>query len=291
MDANVSYPLSGLSVNNMNNQLISRVETITPVLAEEYLRRNTNNRLLRKNIVSYYAAQMRNGQWMLNGEGIIFNEENVLVDGQHRLAAVVESGADVEMLVVRNADKNSFTTIDSGVSRKIQDTFYVKGIPNANKAASIISRYKRMCRSLAIMGNSGTAKQGDTPSRQDLLLEYSSDEEFWQEVVRFACSCWSTMRLMTATEIGGFASYLIKEKKHPMEKVFFFFEQLLKVDTPQSRTISLYRKRLIQNLTMNKRISPQYNQQLFAKVWNAFVEGRELSCVKWSEQERRVELI
>lgn len=267
----------------MSNQLILRVETITPVLAEEYLRRNTKNRQLRSNIVSYYASQMKNGQWMLNGEGIIFNDEGILVDGQHRLAAVMESGVNVEMLVVRNADKDSFTTIDSGVSRKIRDTFYVKGIPNANVVSSIIGRYKKLCSIKSIMGKVDGVKNHSKPSRQDLLREYLSDEEFWQEICRRAQTCYAAMRLMSQTEIGSISAYLIKERKHSSEKVFDFFEDLLKSDIPKSPMLALFRKRLVQDKLSNERIAPIYKQQLFTQVWNAYAQGRELKIVKWDK--------
>lgn len=267
----------------MSNQLISRVETITPVLAEEYLRRNTKNRQLRSNIVSYYASQMKNGQWMLNGEGIIFNEENVLVDGQHRLAAVVESGVNVDMLVVRNADKDSFTTIDSGVSRKIRDTFYVKGIPNANVVSSVIRRYKKLCSIKSVMGKVDGVKNDSKPSRQDLLREYLSDEEFWQEICRRAQTCYAAMRLMSQTEVGSISAYLIKERKHSPEKVFGFFEDLLKSDIPKSPMLALFRRRLVQERLSNERIAPIYKQQLFTQVWNAYAQGRELKIVKWDK--------
>lgn len=145
VDANVSYPLSALPYLPMSTQLISRVETITPVLTEEYLRHNTKNRQLRKNLVSFYAEQMRKGQWMLNGEAIIFNEQDTLVDGQHRLAAVIEADKGIDMLVVRNADKDSFATIDSGVSRKVQDTFYVKGIPSASGGIGYYRSLSQAC--------------------------------------------------------------------------------------------------------------------------------------------------
>ena len=267
----------------MSNQLISRVETITPVLAEEYLRRNTKNRQLRSNIVSYYASQMKNGQWMLNGEGIIFNDEGILVDGQHRLAAVMESGVNVEMLVVRNADKDSFTTVDCGISRKISDTFFVRGIPNANVVSSIIGRYKKLCSNKSFMGKVDGVKNDSTPSRHDLLREYFSDEEFWQEICRRAQKCYASMRLMSQTEVGGISAYLIKERKHSSEKVFDFFEDLLKSNSPKSPMLALFRKRLVQDKLSNERIAPIYKQQLFTQVWNAYAQGRELKIVKWDK--------
>lgn len=267
----------------MNIQLISRVETITPMLAEEYLKSNKNNRQLRKNIVAYYASQMRDGQWMLNGEAIIFNERGTLVDGQHRLAAVIEAGVNIDMLVVRNADKDSFATIDSGISRKITDTFYVKGIPNATNVAAIISRYCKLRNGRTAMGVPTSRKESNTPSRQDLLKIYSDNEDFWQDVCKFANCCYRPMRLMKATEIGGVVSFLILDKGHSQDIVMGFFEDLLIADLPKSKMLAAYRKKLISDMTSTTHLTAVYKQQLLIKVWNAYVDGREFTLMRWTE--------
>lgn len=266
----------------MSNQLISRVETITPVLAEEYLRHNTKNRQLRKNLVSFYAEQMRKGQWMLNGESIVFSEDGTLVDGQHRLAAVVEANLNVEMLVVKNVSPDSFATIDSGATRKIADTFYVKGIPNATHVASIIGKYLKLRREWTNL-TSGK-RDGGSASRQELLVEYSSDEEFWQDVVRFSNLCYSALRVMMVSEIGGYISYLIKEKKHDGSVVYGFFEDLLKTDIPKSKMLAALRRRLVADKNSTTHMGAIYKQQLIVKIWNLYAEGKETTCIRWIQE-------
>lgn len=285
VDANVSYPLSALPYLPMSNQLISRVETITPVLAEEYLRHNTKNRQLRKNLVSFYAEQMRKGQWMLNGEAIIFNEQGTLVDGQHRLAAVIEADKGIDMLVVRNADKDSFATIDSGVSRKVQDTFYVKGIPSASGVSAIIGRYLRLVAGLSIGKKVTGRKDANAMSRQDLLLEYAKDEDFWQEIVRFADSGYAMLRILAKSEIGGYVSYLIKSKGHDRDVVYGFFDELLRKDIPTSPMIAALRRRLINDRTATTHMGAVYRQQLITKIWNYHIQGKSTTYMRWNEEQ------
>lgn len=269
----------------MSNQLISRVETITPVLAEEYLRHNTKNRQLRKNLVSFYAEQMKKGQWMLNGEAIIFNEQGTLVDGQHRLAAVIEADKGIDMLVVRNADKDSFATIDSGVSRKVQDTFYVKGIPSASGVSAIIGRYLRLVAGLSIGKKVTGRKDANAMSRQDLLLEYAKDEDFWQEIVRFADSSYAMLRILAKSEIGGYVSYLIKSKGHDRDVVYGFFDELLRKDIPTSPMIAALRRRLINDRTATTHMGAVYRQQLITKIWNYHIQGKSTAYMRWNEEQ------
>lgn len=93
------------------------VEKITPAKALEYLKMNVNNyRKLSKAKVAIYAKDMSEGRWVLNGETIVFAENGILLDGQHRLAAVIQSGKTVEMTVVRGIN-NNVNLFDVGMSR------------------------------------------------------------------------------------------------------------------------------------------------------------------------------
>lgn len=97
------------------------VETITPDQAEKYLQLNTNNRHLRKLLVNQYAKDMTAGNWKLTHQGIAFNCDGTLLDGQHRLAAIVQSGATVEMLVARGIDSRSQLVMDDHAKRSAGD--------------------------------------------------------------------------------------------------------------------------------------------------------------------------
>ena len=96
-------------------------ETITPELAEVYLSRNAEGqRKINPNRVADYAADMGKGLWVANGEAVIFDDAGRLIDGQHRLSAIIRAGVPVEMLVVRGVEGKSFQTIDQGFSRTLK---------------------------------------------------------------------------------------------------------------------------------------------------------------------------
>jgi hypothetical protein len=95
----------------------SQVEMITPEVAERYLLSNTHNRHINAKAVTAMAEDMTSGRWVFNGDAIRFTSDGQLIDGQHRLSAIIEANVHVEMFVVRGLDKNAFTTIDAGRSR------------------------------------------------------------------------------------------------------------------------------------------------------------------------------
>ena len=63
-------------------------------LALELLKANSTNRELRNHVVEGYVDQMKKGQWREDtGETIKISKTGRLLDGQHRLNAIVKFGS------------------------------------------------------------------------------------------------------------------------------------------------------------------------------------------------------
>ena len=105
--------------------MYSEVVTVTPQLAAEWLKRNTDNRPLRKWHVEALAGAITRGEWVLSHQGVAFAEDGRLLDGQHRLAAIVKANTSVLMVVTRNVPEDAFKAIDQGVKRTLSDVFGV----------------------------------------------------------------------------------------------------------------------------------------------------------------------
>ena len=112
------------------------VERLTPELANEYLCKNPSNRKLSKAAVRRWADAMRAGHWQVNGESIKFNTADELVDGQHRLKAVVVSGVTIDSIVIRGLEKTAFETLDAGKGRSGGDCLYILDYKNPNALAA-----------------------------------------------------------------------------------------------------------------------------------------------------------
>ena len=102
---------------------------ITPAIAALMLQKNEGNRRVRKDVVDKYANEMLNGRWMENtGETIKIAKDGTLVDGQHRLLALMQSGVQLNMHVCTDMDKEVFHKIDQGAVRNGGDIFQIAGI-------------------------------------------------------------------------------------------------------------------------------------------------------------------
>ena len=64
---------------------------VTPEVAKNYLKYNTINRKESLRNVSFLTSQMLKGQFLENGESIVFDINNNLTDGAHRLKAIIKS--------------------------------------------------------------------------------------------------------------------------------------------------------------------------------------------------------
>lgn len=115
----------------------TEVMTITPAMAEKWLAGTTfKNRNVSITAVNRYANDIQNGQWMLNGESIIIDDNGNVIDGQHRLRAILKSGASIQSVVVRGIDAATFQTLDCGKKRNHGDVLSISGYANANLLAA-----------------------------------------------------------------------------------------------------------------------------------------------------------
>ncbi|MGW2238572.1 hypothetical protein ACWCWE_31920, partial [Streptomyces sp. NPDC001759] len=90
-----------------------QVVDVSPQLAADWLTRNTSNRPLSKSTVQHLAGQIQRGEWQLTHQGIAFDEDDVLIDGQHRLAAIVKAGVTVPLTVTHGVPRTAFTVMDT----------------------------------------------------------------------------------------------------------------------------------------------------------------------------------
>jgi len=119
------------------------VQTITPEDAQVLLKTNVNNRNLSRRRVEMYANDIKRGAWKLTGDSIKLAKnpktgEVRLIDGQHRLHAIVAAGIAVQTVVATGLQEDAFSVIDRGKTRSYNDVLNMSKIKNANTVASVI---------------------------------------------------------------------------------------------------------------------------------------------------------
>lgn len=176
----------------------AEVMLITPSMAREFLSHvdeGHKNRPVRPRVISQYARDMKNGDWLLTHQGIAFDENGYLRDGQHRLHAIIEADTPVLMLVTFGLSSCSYEGIDVGIKRNTRDVFALSDEKNQDVLYSsnsvfgmIRSLYKNAVNTNAVLSNaeikrfidefhsqitcvyySGITKRIGTPASKDVL--------------------------------------------------------------------------------------------------------------------------
>jgi hypothetical protein len=108
-------------------QPFNMVKQVTPEIAAKWLEGNTHNRPLNEAAIDRLVRDMQAGRWRLTHQGIAFDENDILIDGQHRLWAVVMSNVTVPMRVFFNESAANMAAVDTGHIRSNLDVMDLTG--------------------------------------------------------------------------------------------------------------------------------------------------------------------
>lgn len=145
-------------------------EFITPEAAADLLETNSNNRKLSKGTVQAYANDILAGNWDESvGVAISIDENGVLRDGQHRLAAIVLAGTGIHTWVCRNVSSDGI--YDNGRKRSNSDQISIlrEDFENIYKS----TRYISIARAL-ITQNKGDNRRKITPNE---IINFTEDHK------------------------------------------------------------------------------------------------------------------
>lgn len=112
-------------------------EFIDPERARQFLAANMRNRNPNPHREDAYARQMGNDEWLVTHQGIAFDWNGEMLDGQQRCAAIIKSGTTQYVLVVRNLNPDVRHVIDTGRPRSASDTLGISGFTYATKRAAM----------------------------------------------------------------------------------------------------------------------------------------------------------
>lgn len=110
---------------------------ITPALAKHLLEHhNPRNRMIRASRVRRLADDMAAGRFAINGATIVLDADYNVLDGQHRLTAIVESEVAVPIMVVVGVEPDAQKAMDITLSRRGSDALGLDGHPDRTIASA-----------------------------------------------------------------------------------------------------------------------------------------------------------
>ena len=119
---------------------------VTPAKARKWLEDSEGfpGRRISRQRVLLYAEDMREGRWRETPVPIQVTKDGVVIDGRHRLSALVEADVTLPFVVDTDADAESFPIIDSGKGRTGADMLNIAGFTSAGMLHSAIRLYMHL---------------------------------------------------------------------------------------------------------------------------------------------------
>lgn len=249
-----------------------RLETITPKKAAEFLKINTYNRPVREKHVKRLADAMLRGEWKLTGDTIKMNGAT-LVDGQHRLWAVVKSGVSIQSYIARGVSSDAYACIDQIAPRSVADHFGRDGEKHYT-ALSAAVRFVHCYR----LGEFRAPAQ--SPQQAQSILDELPQ---LRDSVHFVLS-------FRARGLGGpgpmSGMHCLMSLKDSDAAHEFWTRVLSGEGLTKSMPEWQIRNRMIENGTGHAKLRPLVIYAMTVKAWNAKRKGASLKFLRWTDEEK-----
>jgi hypothetical protein len=230
---------------------------------------NVNNRALREYKVRELAQIILDKQWRVTSQGISFDRNGGLSDGQHRLAACALAGVPITVRVTWGEDPQSFAVLDTGARRSASDILSINGQTNTSVLAAGAK--------LLFYLENGQPR----PSPEELLRLVTSREGL-QDAASIAQRVAGTLKTSSGACVA--AVYLIgRDSKHTLLLGEFLDRLIDGTGLKKNDPILLLRDGLIKKKLDQAVRGGQLRQihiaACFIKAWNAHVKRKPISML------------
>jgi hypothetical protein len=238
---------------------------ITPEMATAILAKDAPNRPIKKHNVNRYAKDMSNGWWKQTGESLVFDQDRQLVQGQHRLHAVIQSGMTIEFVVVCGVESVSQDVMDTGARRSLGDQLARRGEKNCTSLASAIVLTKAWMEDGRPHTNTGV-------SNIDLLQWFSDHGD-----------------LRRSTDVAASLARRIKYPTGMAAAIHYQMSLLSEVDADEFWNVLCLGTVVENSQPMAKSdrgsvMKPIQRAGLTIRAWNAWVTGSQIGLLRWAPQ-------
>lgn len=256
------------------------IETVTPEMAARLLGTMEGNRPLRQRAVQRYAREMLAGKWAVNGEAIKIARTGRLIDGQHRLSAVMMAKIPVQMCVVRGVDDSAIITLDTGVGRSFYDVGVIGGQSYAQAVGPIIRWWFKYL--------SGSPSVSNYPTHQE-MAQVLVDHPQITESAAFIAKL-KVVKSRCGAGVQGFVHSYASEA-YDRDMADLFMNDLNEgAQLPADSPIFALRRRLVDITPESKgRMDQSHVLAWTIKAWNAWVAGEKMKAVKWQSSGDKTE--
>lgn len=240
------------------------IKVITPEEANQLLARNRKNRPFSRRRAEWLSDLIQRGEWAFNGDMIRISKTGRLLDGQHRLSAIVRSGTPVRVGIVTDLPDDVFDLIDTGGrQRTAGDVLYMKGEQYYISVAAVA----RMAHIYFSTGNPVHGAPQHNPSVRQIESIIDRHPEIRESVKAIGRTNWCKKYLQM--RIGGFCHWVFHRDDADAAEPFFEILEHGNTSTRGSPAI-LLRDRLMEDRANKARLGDYYKVALIFKAFRLF---------------------
>jgi hypothetical protein len=277
----VKYPLAPMDLPLADRPTLEWM-AIIPAAAERWLQANKTNRSLRERQFTAQKRDMETGDWSVNGETVKVSrplkkgevedlpEGYILfLDGQHRFEACIESGKPFVTAVAYGLDPEARDTMDTGITRTMNDVLKMRGEALAPVVASVLRRVWMWDR--GDFKFTGSAR----PTHAELLALLQKERDAVFRAAEKGYHIRSGFRDVSPA-VAGTAYYLCA--KVAPEQAPEFYERLRDgAELPMGSPILALRNRLTKERTDRRSTIPHHQLALILKAWNNYRDDKGIT--------------
>lgn len=234
------------------------VVTVTPVLAQLLLLKNPINRPYSRRGRNELQQDMQSGRFVCNGESIVISRTGNVLDGQHRLDSVVQTGVPIEVVMVFGIEDQARYTIDTGRNKSVSNFLSMKGKEYTQIIGASMGYYLmwRQHNTFDLSHNAAPSKAA--------ILEACDRHQGIEESAAFTYPCMQTVR---AHAVLCFVHYMLWKKFGRTEADEFLTKIIFGEDLHRGHPIWYCRNRLHK---MDRTTRAHTKVELILKCWNAY---------------------
>lgn len=258
----------------INKRITLELANVDPDLAAAWLGDNHGNRNQRPRAVAAYSRDILNGDWLTTGESIKFDWDGRLIDGQHRLEAVVQTRRPIMVVVVRGLDPRVQGVLDTNAKRTAADALRFAGVTVQAKDIASVAR-------VAAAYESGKLRTALDQSKVDVThAETIAWHDANPDVVNAVALGARVARPIGATISGIGYAVLVLERIDGLAAVEFFTSMAEKRTNgngdPRKAVLDAFDK-----IRSQRRIpSAAESLAILFRGWNAWRAGTDLKVIR-----------
>ncbi len=248
-------------------EVTARVVTITPAMAESWLQSNVKNRKQRKDGIAAYARDIAAGKWLLTGDSLKFDWFGNLIDGQHRLEAIVLAGKPIQTVVVWGVDPKAQDRVDTNILRQFRDQLRLQNVEYADIIAPMLRRI--------ILWSSPYNERVQFNRSRVTAAELEQAFEEHKDAVQYCAAFVAPLQKGTGVSASLLAFiFWILSRENPTEAREFITKMSKGAEMKERDPIMILRGRIIKARSSRATVAQTETLWLCMYAWNLWMEDR-----------------